>query len=170
VNPGLARRFAIENAFTFEDFTESQLRKILDFKLKDQDLGATDPAKQVAGDLLDRAKNRPNFGNAGEVENMLGLAKTRYQKRLASVPPDQRSEVIFEPQDFDPDWERDRNAPANLAKLFEDLVGCDDIVRKLGDYQKIARTMKASGVDMRKQIPTSFIFKGPPGMYAHFFV
>ncbi|KAF9517370.1 hypothetical protein BS47DRAFT_1371407 [Hydnum rufescens UP504] len=163
VNPGLARRFAIENAFTFEDFTESQLRKILDFKLKDQDLGATDLAKQVAGDLLDRVKNRPNFGNAGEVENMLGLAKTRYQKRLASVAADQRSEVIFEPQDFDPDWERDRNAPANLAKLFEDLVGCDDIVRKLGDYQKIARTMKASGVDMRKQIPTSFIFKGPPG-------
>lgn len=152
MNPGLARRFAIENAFTFEDFTESQLRKILDFKLKDQDLGATDLAKQVAGDLLDRVKNRPNFGNAGEVENMLGLAKTRYQKRLASVPADQRSEVIFEPQDFDPDWERDRNAPANLAKLFEDLVG-----------------MKASGVDMRKQIPTSFIFKGPPGMYAHFF-
>ncbi|KAG0696167.1 P-loop containing nucleoside triphosphate hydrolase protein [Suillus ampliporus] len=163
VNPGLARRFAIENAFTFEDFTESQLREILDFKLKDQDLGATDSAKQVASDLLNRAKNRPNFGNAGEVENMLGLAKARYQKRQASVPPDQRSDVIFEPEDFDPDWERDRNAAANLTKLFEDLVGCDDIVKKLGDYQKIARAMKASGVDMRKQIPTSFIFKGPPG-------
>jgi len=36
-------------------------------------------------------------------------------------------------------------------------------VTKLGDYQKIARAMKATGVDMRKQIPTSFIFKGPPG-------
>ncbi|KAG1804050.1 P-loop containing nucleoside triphosphate hydrolase protein [Suillus subaureus] len=163
VNPGLARRFAIENAFTFEDFTEPQLRDILDFKLKDQDLGATDSAKQVASDLLSRAKNRPNFGNAGEVENMLGLAKSRYQKRQASVPPDQRSDVIFEPQDFDPDWDRDRNAAANLTKLFEDLVGCDDIVTKLGDYQKIARAMKATGVDMRKQIPTSFIFKGPPG-------
>ncbi|KAG1725637.1 cbbX-like protein [Suillus paluster] len=163
VNPGLARRFAIENAFTFEDFTESQLREILDFKLKDQDLGATDSAKQVASDLLNRAKNRPNFGNAGEVENMLGLAKARYQKRQASVPPDQRSDVIFEAEDFDPDWERDRNSAANLTKLFEDLVGCDDIVKKLGDYQKIARAMKSSGVDMRKQIPTSFIFKGPPG-------
>ncbi|OJA15476.1 hypothetical protein AZE42_06348 [Rhizopogon vesiculosus] len=145
VNPGLARRFAIENAFTFEDFTESQLREILDFKLKDQDLGATDVAKQVASDLLNRAKNRPNFGNAGEVENMLGLAKVRYQKRQASVPPDQRSDVIFEPEDFDPGWERDRNAAGNLTKLFEDLVGCDDIVKKLGDYQKIARAMKVSG-------------------------
>ena len=164
VNPGLARRFAIENAFTFEDFTEPQLREILDFKLKDQDLGATDMAKQVAGDLLNRAKNRPNFGNAGEVENMLGPAKSRYHKRQASVPPDQRSNVIFEAEDFDPDWERGRNAAGNLTRLFEDLVGCDDIVKKLGDYQKIALAMKASGIDMRKQIPMSFAFKGPPGM------
>ena len=164
MNPGLSRRFGIENAFTFEDFTESQLREILAYKLKEQDLGATDMAKQVAGDLLDRAKSRPKFGNAGEVENMLGLAKGRYQKRLASVPANQRSNVVFEPQDFDPDWQRGLNAAANLAKLFEDLVGCDGIVKKLGDYQKIAHAMKVSGVDMRKQIPTSFIFKGSPGM------
>jgi hypothetical protein len=58
-------------------------------------------AKQVASDLLNRAKNHPNFGNAGEVENMLCLAKFRYQKRRASVPPDQRSDVIFEAEDFD---------------------------------------------------------------------
>lgn len=135
----------------------------MDFKLNDQDLGASDTAKQVASELLNRAKNRPNFGNAGEVENMLGLAKVRYQKRQASVPPDERSDVIFEPEDFDPDWERDRNAAGNLTKLFEDLVGCDDIVNKLSEYQKIARAMKLSGIDMRKQIPTSFIFKGPPG-------
>jgi hypothetical protein len=88
----------------------------------------------------------------------LAWPKPAIKKRLASVPPDQRSAVIFEPQDFDPDWERDRNAPANLAKLFEDLVGREDIV---GDYQKISRTMKASCVDMRKQIATSFLFKGP---------
>jgi hypothetical protein len=119
-----------------EDFTEPQLRKILDSKLKDQDLVATDMAKQVASDLLNRAKNRPNFGNSGEVGGMLGLAKSRYQKRQASVPPDQRSDVIFEAEDFNPDWGRGRNAAGYLAKLFEDLVGGDDIVKKLGDYQK----------------------------------
>jgi len=164
VNPELARKFVIENAFTFEDFTESQLREILDCKLKDQNFGATDVAKQVASDLLRCAKNCPNFTNAREVENMLCLAKDRYQKRQASIPPDRRSDVIFEPEDFDPHWERDRDAADNLAKLFEDLVGCDDIMRKLGDYQKIVRVMKASGVDMRKKIPMSFVFKGPPGI------
>jgi hypothetical protein len=122
----------------------------LDSKLKGEDLVATDMTKQVASDLLNRAKDHPNFGNAGEVENVLGLAKSRYQKRRASMPPDQRSNAIFEAKDFDPDWERGRNAAGNLTKLFEDLVGCDDIVKKLGDYQKIALAMKASGIDMHK--------------------
>ncbi|KAG6329525.1 hypothetical protein ID866_9564 [Astraeus odoratus] len=163
VNPGLARRFAIENAFNFEDFTEPQLMQILDHKLNDQDLSATDDAKNVARELLNRMKNRPNFGNAGEVENMLGLAKARYQKRMASIPPAQRAQVTFQPQDFDPDYQRGQNASANLAKLFEDVVGCDDIIRRLGEYQKIASAMKVQGLDMRTQIPSNFIFKGPPG-------
>ncbi|KAL4079909.1 P-loop containing nucleoside triphosphate hydrolase protein [Scleroderma yunnanense] len=152
VNPGLARRFAVENAFTFEDFTEAQLMQILDHKLKNQDLSATDDAKRVARDLLARMKNRPNFGNAGEVENMLGLAKARYQNRMASIPPN-----------FDPDHKQDQNASANLAKLFEDVVGCEDVIKKLENFQKIARTMKAQGLDMRTQIPSNFVFKGPPG-------
>ncbi|KAH7929198.1 P-loop containing nucleoside triphosphate hydrolase protein [Leucogyrophana mollusca] len=164
VNPGLARRFAVENAFNFEDFTDSQLREILDFKLKDQDLNATDAAKDVASNLLARARNRPNFGNAGEVENMLSQAKVRYQTRQASVPAHKRFDVVFEPPDFDPDFDRDLNASANLTKLFEDIVGCEEIISKLGDYQKIARGMKAQGMDMRQGgIPTNFIFKGPPG-------
>ncbi|KAL4068441.1 P-loop containing nucleoside triphosphate hydrolase protein [Scleroderma yunnanense] len=163
VNPGLARRFAIENAFEFEDFTEPQLMQILDHKLKDQDLSATDDAKDVARELLSRMKNRPNFGNAGEVENMLGLAKARYQKRMMSIPPAQRAQVTFESQDFDPDYKRQQNASANLAKLFEDVVGCDDVIKKLGEYQMIAKAMKAQGLDMRTQIPSNFIFKGPPG-------
>jgi hypothetical protein len=43
------------------------------------------------------------------------------------------------------------------------MVGCEAVVQKLEDYQNMAQGMKASGLDMRKQIPTSFILKGPPG-------
>ncbi|KAG8221423.1 P-loop containing nucleoside triphosphate hydrolase protein [Butyriboletus roseoflavus] len=163
VNPGLARRFAIENAFNFEDFTEPQLMDIFNYKLKKQDLATTDDAMEVARDLLSRMKDRPNFGNAGEVENMLSLAKDRYQKRMSSVLPHQRSDVVFEPQDLDPDFDRSQNASANLAKMFEDVIGGDEVIQRLDKDQKIARTMKAQGLDMRKQIPSNFIFKGPPG-------
>ncbi|KAG1856396.1 P-loop containing nucleoside triphosphate hydrolase protein [Suillus subalutaceus] len=163
VNPGFARRFAIEDAFMFEDFTEPQLEEIFQRKLNDQDLSATEKAKQVALGLLSRRKNRPNFGNGGEVENMLTFAKDRYLKRQASQPSHLSQDIVFEPEDFDPNWDRDQHAAANLAQLFEDMVGCEAVIQKLGDYQSMAQGMKASGLEMRKQIPTSFIFKGPPG-------
>ena len=139
--------------------------KILEYKLKDQDLSATDDAKETARDLLSLMKNRPNFGNAGEVENLLGQAKARYQKRMASVPASHRMHVVFEPQDIDPDFDRNRNASTNLAKMFSDVVGCDEVIKKLGDYQKIAQVTKEKGLDMRTRIPSNFVFKGPPGTW-----
>ncbi|RDB20814.1 NFX1-type zinc finger-containing protein 1 [Hypsizygus marmoreus] len=162
VNPGLSRRFAIDNAFNFEDFSNSDLLKILNFKLKSQDLSASDAAKDVAIQVLDRARNRPNFGNAGEVENLLGQAKTRYQTRQKKEL-EKSFDIVFEPQDFDPDFDRDAHASTNLTKLFEDVVGCEEVVKKLGDYQQLARALKHRGVIDRDQIPTNFVFKGPPG-------
>jgi hypothetical protein len=133
-------------------------------KLKTQDLEATDAAKVVAIQVLSRARNRPNFGNGGEVENQLSQAKGRYQTRQALLPSNQKAlDVVFEPQDFDPNFDRDAHSSDNLEELFEDVVGCEDIIRKLGGYQRIARKMKARGMDTRDSIPTNFIFKGPPG-------
>jgi hypothetical protein len=164
VNPGLARRFAIEEAFHFQDFTGPQLRQILDQKLKSQDLNATEDAKNVACDLLGRARMRPNFGNAGEVENTISAAKARYQTRISKVPTSQRPiDMIFEPQDFDPDFKRAEDASLNCRKLFEDVVGCDAIVEQLEGYQQMAINTKLAGLNPHELVPTCFVFKGPPG-------
>ncbi|KAJ7035052.1 P-loop containing nucleoside triphosphate hydrolase protein [Mycena alexandri] len=164
VNPGLSRRFDIESAFRFEDFNDSELRDILDLKLGNQHLDATLAAKDVAIEVLSRARNRPNFGNAGEVENLLGLAKKSYQARQDSLPRQSRSfDVIFEPQDFDPEFDRSIHASTNLAKLFEDVVGCEEVISKLAEYQETAHTAKLRGMDVRDLIPTNWVFKGPPG-------
>ncbi|EKM56223.1 uncharacterized protein PHACADRAFT_209697 [Phanerochaete carnosa HHB-10118-sp] len=167
VNPGLSRRFAIEDAFRFEDFTDSELLEILNLKLKEQDLNATPEAKTVAIDILNRARNRPNFGNGGEVENMLGKAKNNYQSRQSKLSASQRSsDVVFEPIDFDPNFNRAESSDTNLKKLFEDVVGCEKIVEKLQEYQNISRVTKLRGQDPREArhlIPTNFVFKGPPG-------
>lgn len=115
-------------------------------------------------DVLNRAKTRPNFGNIGEVENLLNRAKTRYQERQALLPLAQRpADAPFEPVDFDADHDRNSHAATNLAKLFEDVVGCDQIVEKLGNWQKMAKNLKVLGKEPRDHIPTNFIFKGPPG-------
>lgn len=164
VNQGLARRFATENAFRFEDFSDSELREIMNYKLKVQDLFATDAAKDTAIEVLSRSRNRPNFGNAGELENLLSIAKNNYQKRMAPVPFAARSpEILFEPQDFDPDYQRSANATSNLKELFKDVIGCEKIVKKLEGYQRIAHASKQNGRDPRDLIPTNFAFKGPPG-------
>jgi AAA lid domain len=81
VNPGLSRRFPLDSAFVFEDFTDDELRRILDFKLKQQGFEATDQGKKIALDVLRRARNRPHFGNAGEVDILLNGAKARHQKK-----------------------------------------------------------------------------------------
>ena len=122
VNPGLSRRFAIEDAFHFDDYDDSELKAILNLKLKAQDLHATDAAKDTAIRVLSMARNRPNFGNGGEVENLLTKAKGLHQGRMAHLPPDQRSfEVIFEPQDFDPQFDRRSRSAHSLDELFQDV-------------------------------------------------
>jgi hypothetical protein len=142
------------------------LLEVLNLKLKQQNLAASDAAKVVAVEVLSRARNRPNFGNGGEVENLLSQAKARYQSRQAAVPVRERSfDVLFEPQDFDPKFDRNLDASSNLDDLFADVVGCEEIVEKLRGYQQVATVMKSMGMDMRDQIPTNFIFKGPPGQY-----
>lgn len=171
VNPGLSRRFAIEDAFRFEDFTDSELLEILNLKLQDQDLDATPEAKAVAIDMLSRARDRPNFGNGGEVENMLGKAKNNHQSHQSKLPASQQSvDVVFKPADFDPNFNRAESSDTNLKKLFEDMVGCEKIVEKLQEYQNIARVAKQRGWEAREArhlIPTNFVFKGPPGEYLH---
>uniref|UniRef100_D8QIN5 AAA+ ATPase domain-containing protein n=1 Tax=Schizophyllum commune (strain H4-8 / FGSC 9210) TaxID=578458 RepID=D8QIN5_SCHCM len=164
VNPGLARRFQLEDAFHFEDFSMAELMDILDQKMRKQELDATDAARKVAQDVLDRARNRPKFGNGGEVENLLGRAKQNYQTRHNQVPVAQRPiDTVFEPVDFDKDFDRAAKAGGNLTKMFEGIIGCDHIVKKIRDYQNIAQVRKAQNKDPKEVIPMNFVFKGPPG-------
>ncbi|KAF4831782.1 NFX1-type zinc finger-containing protein 1 [Colletotrichum siamense] len=161
VNPGLSRRFPISSAFNFEDFSGPEMRQILDLKLKDQAFTATDQAKRVAMEMLDRARNRPNFGNAGEIDNVLDQAKIRHQQRLSSNQTTQVS--TLEPLDFDENYDRAERTDTNVAKLFEGTVGCEAIVEKLQGFQKNVCAMKELGMDPKENIPFNFLFRGPPG-------
>lgn len=164
VNPGLARRFPLESAFVFEDFNDADLHRILDLKLNDVGFNATDQAKRVAMDVLRRARNHPNFGNAGEVDIVLDRAKGLHQMHLSAGKVFDRD--TLEAIDFDPDFDRGERAATNLPALFKDVVGCEDVVQRLQGYQATAANMKARGKDPRELIPFSFLFKGPPGKLA----
>ncbi|KAF4541079.1 AAA family ATPase [Lasiodiplodia theobromae] len=161
VNPGLTRRFPLDSAFTFEDFSDAELAAIFELKLKQQGFSATDQAKKAASDMLSRARNRPHFGNAGEIDIILNAAKLKHQQRISKGK--QTASASFEPQDFDPDFDRGQKATTNVAKLFEGVVGCDDIVNQLKGYQTTAANMRELGLDPKEQIPFAFLFRGPPG-------
>ena len=164
VNPGLTRRFQLADAFRFEDFSDAELQEILLLKLKNQGLGATDRAISVAIDSLSRARNGLNFGNGGDVENLISKAKSNYQARQSKFPAAERSiDFLFEAQDFDPDFDRALSAETNLWQLFKDVIGCESIIKKLDGYLKVAKGMRAQGLDPKGQIPMNFVFKGPPG-------
>jgi len=161
VNPGLSRRFPISSAFIFEDFDNSELRLILDLKLNNQGYRATDQSKRVALDVLSRARNQPNFGNAGEVDILLDKAKMSHQIRNSSGKV--KHHDLLEAVDFDKDFDRGKRTSTNVRKLFEGVVGCDDIVQKLEGYQKITANLKALGEDPKDGISFNFLFRGPPG-------
>lgn len=161
VNPGMARRFPLDSAFVFEDFDDAELGMILDVKLREQGYSATDQAKQVAMDVLRRARNRPNFGNGGEVGILLDKAKLIHQKNLSEGKT--KLKDTLEPFDFDPEFDRGTMASTNLPLLFKGVIGCDEIIKQLQEYQITAANMKTLGMEPREQIPFNFLFKGPPG-------
>ena len=161
VNPGLSRRFPISSAFDFEDFDDEALRKILNLKLKQQGYFATDQAKRVAMEILSRARNRPNFGNAGEIDIMLDAAKARHQSRFSRKQTDSGS--TLEALDFDENFDRAERAETNVSMLFEGTVGQEDVIAKLQGYQETVRTMKSLELDPKEDIPFNFLFRGPPG-------
>lgn len=164
VNPGLTRRFQLSDAFRFDDFSDSELQEILQFKLTSQDLGATPQAISTAIDVLSRLRNGLNFGNAGDVENLISKAKGNFQARQSRLPVEQRStNFVFEPEDFDKDYNRASCAETKLQDLFKGVLGCEGIISKLDGFLKVAKGMRAQGLDPRGQIPMNFIFKGPPG-------
>ncbi|KAI0838417.1 ATPases of the AAA+ class [Hypoxylon sp. FL0890] len=164
-NPGLARRFPISSAFEFEDYTNEELFEILELKLVQRGLKATDEAKEVAMEILERARNSTTFGNAGEVDNLLGRAKERQNKRLANVETlDAESMETLEAQDMDEDFDRVDRAAADVRKLFSGMIGSEALVKRLEGWQRIVKNVRRLDLgDPRDHIPFNFLFRGPPG-------
>lgn len=184
VNPGLKRRFPLEEAFRFESYDDECLNKILRLKMENEDITATEQAMEVAAEVLRRARDRPNFGNGGDVDNLLNQAKTRFRERMtaekkvasASIEasnstPDSDPSFILQlqppmvlaPADFDPEWNRGTLASTKTQSLFAGLIGFESIIDKFQGYQLMAANLRRRGRDPRQIVPFTFIFKGPPG-------
>ncbi|KAG5765466.1 hypothetical protein H9Q72_006449 [Fusarium xylarioides] len=165
-NPGLARRFPLDNAFVFDNFSEDTLGKVLDLKLAKEKLVVTDKAREVAMEVLKRASVRPNFGNGGEVDNLLFKAISARFRRTAKeqkLHDEDLDQLPLEPQDFDADYDRLSQAATNTRALFDEFVGFEEIISKFESYQYMVQGMRLRNVDPRPYVPFTYVFKGPPG-------
>lgn len=174
-NPALARRFPLASAFLFEDYSQDELRQILDRKLGKQGFRANDDARTAALEVLARSRNRTGFGNAGEVDILLDQAKVRQHRRLLASGGMSKETDLFLPSDIDPDFERGARSLLNIRDLFDDFVGSEALIQQLEGYQVVVRNMKALSKrlleekikmpvkDPREVIPFTFLFCGPPG-------
>ncbi|KIL85376.1 nfx1-type zinc finger-containing protein 1 protein [Fusarium avenaceum] len=164
-NPGLQRRFPIENSLHFADYNDEELHHILKQKMERDDIAATDEAHVVVREMLSRMRRRPNFGNGGDVETLLSRAKVNRITRLkdSSIGFADFHSQALEPQDFDPDFDRSLRADKHRDSLFQEFVGFDNVISKFQRYQKMADGMRRCGVDPKPNIPWAFVFSGPPG-------
>ena len=57
-----------------------------------EDIKAEPPAWDVAAEVLRRARDRPNFGNGGDVDNLLNQAKARFRERRVKEKKERKAE------------------------------------------------------------------------------
>ncbi|KAK0646884.1 P-loop containing nucleoside triphosphate hydrolase protein [Cercophora newfieldiana] len=167
MNPGLRRRFPLKQAFRFTNYSDAKLLDILTLRTASQGVTADEKAMSVAGEVLRRLKDRPNFGNGGDVENLLSQAKNRAQERKGNEPTRGFNEgdaaITLTKEDFDPDWNREATAALKCQKLFDGLVSFESVSEKFSGYQRMAHNLRRRGKNPREIVPFTFLFKGPPG-------
>jgi hypothetical protein len=159
-NPGLGRRFPLSEAFHFRDFSNEELIQVVHMKLKEQNYSAPATAMECVSAILRRARNKPHFGNAGEVDIILNTAKQRQKQRCDDQKLGYNN--ILEAIDFDAEFGK---SDISVDELFKHDVGADDLVRRLKRIQNVVANLKARGLDYRESVPWNFVFSGPPGMY-----
>lgn len=163
-NPGLARRFPIADAFVFEELDLRQLEQILDHKMEKEEFTMTDEAKQLALDMLQVAKQRTNFGNGGEVDNLLGRAMANYRTRFSQLTADQRTgDVCFEAEDIDPHYRQRSQVEGLIEQSFAGLVDMDDLKDRFNALARRATALRENGRSPTLSMPYHFAFKGPRG-------
>ncbi|KAI1172171.1 P-loop containing nucleoside triphosphate hydrolase protein [Nemania sp. FL0916] len=164
INPGFKRRFPLDSAFIFEDFTAEQLQQIWKKNLVSRGLSTTHGANTIAKDMLERQRHKLNFGNAGEVEILLDTTQKRYMERIRDKPDSLLSpSILLRSADVDPDHERLKKANIDVEQLFKGVVGCDEVKETIRAWPTLISNAKKRNLDLYDLFPMSFAFTGPPG-------
>eukprot|EP00775_Hariotina_reticulata_P004272 gene4272-4525_t len=171
-NPGLARRFQLAQAWMFEDYDKQDLLHIMKEAARRRygwELGWAELS--AALNTLEQERRRPNFGNAGAVNNLLSSAALKMEKRNSHLPAEQRVSASPTPEDFMSESEAAAAARAAAGEgpnaateaVFADLIGCSTVLQKLREWQATIKASQALGKDPLDSFELNFTFVGAPG-------
>lgn len=108
---------------------------------------------------LAKARARPNFGNAGAVNNLLSMAKLNMQARFRKLKVSKRVDKLTN-EDFCHNGQLPETG--HDEDIFADLVGCDDIIEKLLEYKATISLAQLQGKNPKDFVEFNFLFVGAP--------
>jgi hypothetical protein len=152
VNPGLSRRFQVENAFIFPDFDDAALVRIMMASAREKEISLSLGVAKRAVQKLAKARAKPNFGNAGSVDNLLSKAITRMQMRHEAT------KLIAD--DFG--YSGDGPDTDTLDSLFDDLIGCSEVRKTMDELRNTVEFSKAHGKPASSGVSFNYLFLGNP--------
>lgn len=158
-NPGLARRFALDQAFHFHDYSDDALLTILENILKKKSLAVTGKGKMAAIDMLAKQRRGKNFGNAGAVNNLISAAIVAQEARLKGMPVQQRVAEPLIALDFNAAAEDE----LDLDAFFEEFVGAEEVLQVARQLLASVKMAEMKGKDVSKVVELTFLFTGSPG-------
>jgi SpoVK/Ycf46/Vps4 family AAA+-type ATPase len=162
-NPGLSRRFQLDEAFIFEDYDDAALERILIKVIKEKNLKISVSDSRFAISQLGKARSSAHFGNAGAVNNLLSSAILRFQRRIRMkrqlgefVDPDLLMDDDFKGEDY----VEEAISPEDLLSTF---VGATNIREKLEKVYATVDMCKKRNKDPKDVATFTWVFTGAPG-------
>lgn len=149
-NPGLTRRFGLEHAFLFEDFSDTELDRVVNQAVQAAGLIARKKVRMKVIKALGMQRARPNFGNAGDAVAIVGRAK----QRIAARDPESKSLILA---DFALD-----SAEGNGLSALQGLYKVKHIEQELLSLQVVVQQCDRDGKDRSEHLK-NYIFLGNPG-------
>ena len=165
-NAGFARRFPSPNQFVFEDFTDRELVTMLrkSVRKKEKKIEYT-TANDAVKYMSERERPKPNFGNAGSLNNMLNEAFNRMNARCRKMTDEEKKSKNYNyllPEDFP--YGMVGPLPT-IDDILSDIVGMDDVKTKFKQFKRNVDFERSDGNPATAAFPNglNFLFTGPPG-------
>ena len=157
-NPGLSRRFNPDSALMFEDFSDSELLKILGSICRADNTRASIVVKRAAIRHLAKRRALPHFGNAGAVITMFTDAKRRMVARCKAAGIDS-AQMELAVQDFTGEENPAATDPLTLLEELSDVGNFKTMLMKIGKRIQVKRAQGRTIAGIAK----NFVFTGAPG-------